>query len=347
MNVLVVGGGLSGICLGHQLEAANIPFKIIDNNNNHSTKVAAGMLNPMSFRRMIKSWRVDELLPFAQAFYTSLEKKLCATFFHDVSLRRVFSTEFEQKLWIERSNDNEYIPYISPIAQDTPSYVTHQFGSGIVQSFCFIDAATFLEENQLYFKKNDRFIEESFDFDALDCSSKTYEGTKFSHLIFAEGSKGEDNPFFSYLPFKNAKGELLTVYSPQLKEEEILNRKCFFLPVGKQRFKLGSTYAWNTTDVSTTPEAKEELMGKAALLVNSSVEIENHQAGIRPVAADRRPFIGEHPVHKGLYIFNGMGAKGFMVAPFFSKQFINTLLGKEKLDQEVDIQRFYAKFFQK
>lgn len=347
MNVLIVGAGLSGICLGHRLEAQSIPFTIIDENENHSSKIAAGMINPMSFRRMIKSWRADEFSPVLKNFYTKIEQKIGYRFFYEMPIRRVFSTEHECKLWEERAQDLAYTEYVQPLNSHNPDYLIHTYGSGTVQSSAYVDAATFVVENQRYFSEMKRLKNERFNFKELDVLNKTYCNQPYTHLIFAEGSKGEENPYFKYLPFKNAKGEILTVKSSTIKEDEILNRKCFLLPIGNSSFKLGSTYVWNTKDPSPTEEGKQELLEKYNLLSNATIEIASHQGGIRPVSADRRPLIGAHPIHNGIYIFNGMGAKGFMLAPYFSEQFITVLMGQGKLDQEVDIQRFYKKHFKR
>src|SRR5690554_2679490 len=150
-----------------------------------------------------------------------------------------------------------------------------------------------------------------------------------------------------YKPFKNAKGEVLTIESDIFQKDEILNRKCFLLPTQYDHFKLGSTYKWNTKDPSITQEAKDELLETYKGLSDVSIKIVDHGAGIRPAAADRRPMIGEHPELNGLYIFNGMGAKGYMIAPYFAIEFINFIVGQGELDREVNIQRFYKKHYKK
>lgn len=343
MKILIVGGGLAGLSIAHHLECNNISFQIIDAGKNYSTKVAAGIINPMSFRRMIKSWKVDELLPIATSFYSYLEKKLGVSFFHPQVLRRVFSTAYERKLWEERQVDKNYISYVGKIDDSTNDYIKHQFGTGLVKSVFAINTSLFLSKNQEYFKNQERLIYSEFDFSRFDPKQCSYKNEVFSHIIFAEGFQGEDNPYFNFLPFKNAKGEILTLSVTKLNQNEILNRKCFMLPLGNHKFKLGSTYAWNTKNLLPSMQAKKELLEKFEQLCNLDYSYVSHESGIRPVAADRRPMIGEHPKYKGIFIFNGLGAKGFMIAPFYSQQFVHFLQGNKKLDTEVDINRFVKK----
>ena len=69
-------------------------------------------------------------------------------------------------------------------------------------------------------------------------------------------------------------------------------------------------------------------------------EVVEHLAGIRPTVSDLRPFLGLHPAHPTLAIFNGLGTKGALLGPFFAKQMADFLMGKRQLEPEVDITRF-------
>jgi len=56
---LIVGAGLAGTSLAHELQSAGHQVTLLDKGENHATAIAAGMVNPMVFRRMNKSWRLD------------------------------------------------------------------------------------------------------------------------------------------------------------------------------------------------------------------------------------------------------------------------------------------------
>ena len=168
---------------------------------------------------------------------------------------------------------------------------------------------------------------------------------KYDKIIFAEGYRGTNNPYFGYLPLDPTKGEVLTLAIKGLDQSEIVNRKCFVLPTDDGFFKLGATFTWKTTDFSLTEGAKEELLSQYADLVDKNYELIDHEAGVRPTVSDRRPLIGEHPEHKGIYIFNGMGTKGYMIAPYFSRHFAEHLVDGTELLDEVNITRFKKRFY--
>ena len=73
---LIVGAGLSGITVAIQLIRKGANVTLIDNGINFSSHVAAGMINPFVFRRMTKSWRVDDFIPNLKAFYRGMEKSV-------------------------------------------------------------------------------------------------------------------------------------------------------------------------------------------------------------------------------------------------------------------------------
>ncbi|MGM0479473.1 MAG: NAD(P)/FAD-dependent oxidoreductase [Bacteroidota bacterium] len=348
-RVLIVGGGLSGICLAHQLDDRNIDFLMIDGGQNESSSIAAGMINPMVFRKMTKTWRGDDLIPYLEHFYPAIESKVNQRFFFTRKLRRVFATNDEKNYWETRNEDPAFRKYVSPVnpPDKTPEYVKSTFGNGFVKSPGYIDAPLFMKSNHRYFSERNQLRYENFDFFHFNADKKTYKGQSFSHVIFSEGFRGKYNPFFGYLPLQQTKGEVLSISSDQLKKDEILNRKCFVLPLEQGGFKLGATFAWETTDTSPTRAAREELLDKYHQLADAAIAVTGQEAGIRPTVTDRRPLIGEHPSRENLFIFNGMGTKGYMIAPYFSNQLSQHLFDGRELDEDVDIQRFYKKHFPK
>jgi len=351
MRVLIVGGGLSGICLAHHLEELNVPFKLVDRGSNYSSRIAAGMINPMVFRKMVKTWKGDLLIPYLQRFYPAVEQKVGQRFFFPRTIRRVFSTPEEAELWKVRTLDTDYKEYIFigevNDTKHTPDYTKATYGNGIVKSPGYIDARIFMNVNHAYFEKKKKLMLEAFDFDSFDEKTLTYKSEPFDAVVFSEGYQGKDNPFFHYLPLQQTKGEVLIVESEELKKDEILNRKCFILPTVDGKFRLGATFTWNTSDPSPTEKAREELLDQYEKLSSAPISVLDQEGGIRPTVTDRRPLIGEHPTKKGIYIFNGMGTKGYMIAPYFAAHFCDHLLKQKPLDEEVDIQRFYNKHFLK
>ena len=49
--------------------------------------------------------------------------------------------------------------------------------------------------------------------------------------------------------------------------------------------------------------------------------------------------MGEHPDKKGLYVLNGLGTKGVLLAPLAAKEFANSLVDSLPLNKEMNIER--------
>ena len=339
---LIVGAGLSGICMAIHLIKNNHSITLIDSGENFSTAVAAGQINPLVFRRMTKSWRVDDYLPYAEKFYTDLEIDTELPIYFPIQIRRMFSSAHEKVMWVEKQNREGFSDYLETITSEDDNYELAQndFGSGRIKKSSYVNAVNFVEGGKNWIKKRATIVTEKLDYSLIEPSSSSYKGKKYDFILFCEGSHNSDNPWFNQFIVEHTKGEVLTLKSDEISEHESLNRKCFLLPIGNKLFRLGATYVWNTPDRTLTQDAKDDLLDKVKLLTKKSFEVIDHQVGIRPTTPDRRPIIGKHPIFKNLLLFNGLGTKGYLMAPLLAKEFVDYLDFDKELDKEVRIERF-------
>jgi glycine/D-amino acid oxidase-like deaminating enzyme len=341
MKILLVGGGMAGLTTAIQLMQRKISFTLIDQGNNNSTLTAAGMINPIVFRRTTKSWRVDEFMPYLIEFYQKIEKETAQSFFHTLELRRIFSSNQERDEWIKKLNNDGYKHYLETLSTEDDNYnlVKTSFGTGRVKQCYWVNSEKFMVSCYNLIQTYNTVVQEQFDYSQYNAHLRQYKSEVFDKVIFCEGSHVTKNPLFAYLDIKPTKGQLLTISSSEIPEKESLNRKCFVLPIGNNEFKIGSTYEWNATNDLPTEEGKNCILENFHVLSDSIPEIKKHTAGIRPTTYDRRPFIGEHPNHKGNFIFNGLGTKGYMIAPLLSQELVNHIIDGEALHPEVLVER--------
>lgn len=342
MKVLVVGGGVAGICLSHELLKQGCEVRLLDNNRNVSSAVAAGLINPLVFRRMTLSWRISELLPFAYQTYREIEQLTGTSFLHPLVIRRLFASQQELEFWQKKQLLPEFEPYMEQLTDADLTFPIEQntFGTGRVKQAAYIDTTPFLEGNRTYFASKEVLLEETFDHAFLDPQTGVYKGEAYDFILFAEGKDGKYNPLFSHLPLQQTKGELLTIQSDTIYGEESLNRKCFLLPLGNGRFKVGSTYVWDTDNTEPTEEGAQTIAENLRSITSESYEIVEHRAGVRPTVPDRRPLIGKHPEFSKMVFVNGLGTKGYMIAPLIAHELVNHLLHGDPLHAECDIVRF-------
>jgi glycine oxidase len=344
-HILIIGAGLAGTCLAHQIIANGHRVQLVDRGINHSTAIAAGMVNPMVFRRMNKSWRLDEFMTDARNYYLHLEQLLEHKLFHPIIIRRMLSSEQERNYWLERQNVQEFKAYLSEISPEDETYslANNQFGSGRLKSSFWVDAKSYYEKNTAYFHKKGLLLKEDFDCTYFDENQLTYKGITYSKVVFCVGYQQMNAPFFQELPIQQTKGQTIRVRSQEIPENESLNRKCFVLPMGDQVFRIGATYEWDNPDLTPTEEAKQELMEHLRVLGNFTYDIIDQQVGVRPTVLDRRPILGAHRTIKNMYLFNGLGTKGYLMAPTLARELTDFMFEGKPLDKEISIQRFYQK----
>jgi glycine oxidase len=351
-DVLIVGRGLAATTLMHILHEHRVEFKVVgDENLSHCSKVAAGIWNPVVFKRLTKSWLADDLVPELLRFYKDSEKRLGQKLITDRSLLKPFTEDQEKTLWQKRAGEElkDFLDpvLLSPTSPDLKHYrIPNQYG--VVKNCGNLDVAKFLTATTLLFKE--RIFPEVFDHSKLEILENgiRYKDLNAKHIIFCEGYLVKQNPFFSWIPLKPAKGEILSVTSSHLTlKNAVFNRNGFLMDIGDNLYKAGATYNWDDLSEQLTPHGLAELQQKLSAMIDCSYTIIKHESGIRPSSADRRPIIGRHPQYERLFVMNGFGTKGVMLAPFFVKNFVNFYLQKEELHKDVNVNRFYHLYGQK
>jgi len=330
----IIGFGLAGANIAWQLFKKKQPFVIYSLKENHSSRVAAGIVNPIVFKRLTKSWNADILMDYAEKFYTKKEETLSVKLLARKSIHCIFSNLQDENDWSVKQNDNRFQHFLEPVANKKFENVSMPYGCGGVVTFGPLNINLFLDQSLAFFENEGiKIYQKSFDY-------STVLGNPKELFIFCEGIGIIKNPFFNYLPLKPTHGETLIIETDQLNFTDVLNKNMFVLPLGNNQFKIGATYNWEITEPITTENGKNELLKKFEQLTSCSYKVIDHQAGIRPTVNDRRPLIGTHPIYKNAHVFNDMGTKGVLISPYYSAQFISYLLNEKLLDQEVNIERY-------
>lgn len=327
--------------LAHFLMKRNRKVYVVDDlHAGSSSGAGAGIMNPVTGQRLVKTWKADQLFPFAENVYTGFEKLLGTQIFHPLKILRLFASEDERKEWEKKSRMAEYVDYLSPEMISCRKDCLKSSEGFYIQRGGYVDMPSLIGKFRDKILK-DRFIAAEFNYNDLPFLGDEirWKGILAKKVIFCEGYRSALNPYFKWLPFVPAKGEVLVIHSENLKVNEIINKGIFILPLGNDLYKVGSTYAWNPVDELPTWEGKEQICSALEEIISCEYSIISHLAGIRPTVKDRKPFLGLHPQYPNLGIFNGLGTKGASLAPYFADHFAEFLEEGTKLDEDVDIVR--------
>jgi len=343
VDYIIVGCGLAGIAFCEQLRAHNKSFVVFDDSSQQSSTVAGGLYNPVVLKRFTSVWKSKEQLQKALPLYKKLENQLGVKLDVKLPVYRKFSSLEEQNDWFTASDEPLLSEYLSPkIIKKNNKYIQAPFGFGEVLGTGRIDVKTLVVSYKKYLFDNDRLFEQAFDYEFVKSTSERvlYENISASYIVFAEGSGISKNRFFNHLPLVPAKGELLTIYAPDLNIDFVLKGNGFLIPLENHEYIVGATYDWDDTTQQITNKAKAELLDKLQHLISCNFEVVNHVAGVRPTVKDRRPLVGCHHHFKNMYVLNGLGTRGVMIGPYVAEQLFNCIEYGTPLEKEIDIKRF-------
>ena len=341
-DFIIVGQGLAGSLLALNLLKQGKSVLIIDDGNTQSSsQIAAGMFTPISGKRMVKSWMVDELYPVMQKTYTELETLLGTHFLINQHIQLSLASIKEQNDFFSALTD-KINPYVVTDIIPHPG-LQAPFGAVEIKQSGWLNTVKFLESCKNYFIKHQSYLQQNFDFDNLQQHQQTWvyqQNYQAGSVIFCQGYKNKNNPFFNHIPVIDNKGDVFKISTQVLDDTKIYKRGAYAVNLGNNEFKVGSTYKWDNDDTTPTQAGFDELKLKTDAIINGPYQVLNHWVGIRPTTRDRRPILGKHTTLPHLYIFNGLGTKGVLVAPHFSQLMADFILHQKPIPNEVNVTRF-------
>jgi len=342
IDYLIIGQGISGTFLSYYLIKAGKKIIVIDKSNPYTaSKVASGVINPVTGRRIVRTWRIEELLPFARDAYAKLEKefekdlvKQCSILDFHPSLQ--MKEAFENRL----TEEQEYLHKSS--VSDWKDLFNFHFNVGEINPCLLVNINLLIEIFREKLQAENNLIDEEFNWGncLVNNDHVIYKNITAKKIICCEGIAGVDNPFFRNLPYAPNKGEAVIVKIPDLPPDCIYKQGISIVPWKNNLFWVGSSYQWNYADTQPSFAFKEKVTSQLKYWLKMPFEIVDHIAAVRPANMERRPFVGLHPTFSTVGILNGMGTKGCSLAPFFAKQLTDHLTEGRPIYPDADVNRF-------
>lgn len=343
VDYIIVGLGLAGLSLAERLTQEKKSFIVYENESQTSSLVAGGVYNPVILKRFTPVWRAKEQLSYSIPFYEALEKKFDTSFDTKFSTRKIFKSIEDQNNWFQACDKPMLSEFMNPsIIHGKVEGLIADYGFGEVWQTGRLDTHVLVELYRDYLKKEKIIRFENFQYDAFRIMGESlhYKDIISDRIVFCEGYGIVHNPFFNYLPLNGTKGELITIYAPNLNLNFLVKSTLFVLPLGDDFYKVGATFEWDDKTSKPTVKGRDELVEKLKKVISVPYNIVNQTAGVRPTVKDRRPLVGMHPKHPNLAVLNGLGTRGVMIAPWAANELFNHLEKGAQLDKEINITRF-------
>ncbi len=344
VDYLIIGQGISGSFLSWYLHQEHKSFVVIDKaDKNSASRIAAGIINPVTGRRMVTVWMADEVMNFAWKAYQEIGQGLSVQAISQKSIIDQFPNPFMRESFLKRMDENASYLHSYPEQNQFNPYFNYEFGCGEIRPAYTAHLETLLPAWRNYLAQKKVLLDEQFDHQQLKLKEHEviYKDVTAAAVIFCDGAAGAENPFFQQLPFAPNKGEALILEIPGLPDQHVYKKSMTLAPLAvKDLFWLGSVYQWKFDNASPTGAFLEQAKKIVKEWLKIPFIIVNHLASVRPATLERRPFVGIHPMYKNVGILNGMGTKGCSLAPYFARQLVDHLLYHTPVDAEADINRF-------
>ncbi|WP_124979622.1 NAD(P)/FAD-dependent oxidoreductase [Nonlabens xiamenensis] len=342
-DAIIIGSGIAGSTLAWFWKFQGKNITLIGDGKKAASAVAAGVYNPLILKRFTKVWKAGEQLDAMQNFYPRIEARCGRELLHSTYILRRLHHEAEASTWRRKAQREDLMPFMDQnISHTSLSGINSPYGFGKVPNTGWLDAGQYMKATQEYFSSKDSFISEHFDHSQLVIEKEfvSYKQLKARHIIFAEGVAIRSNPWFNDLPLQGNKGEVLLVKVPGLQLDCIVKSAVFLMPYKDDLFWVGATY--DREDLSDTPtqNAYDYLTDRLERFLDLPYEVIKHLHGIRPTTMDRRPFLGFHKSSDRLLVFNGMGSRSVLVAPWAANELFNHVYQDKSLHPEIGIARF-------
>lgn len=342
VDYLLVGQGICGTFLSYYLIKAGKKVLVIDESKPFTaSKVASGVINPVTGRRIVRTWRIEELLPYALKAYRELANELKISLIKECSVLDFHPSLQMQDAFEKRLHEEtEYLH--KPKDLDWQSIFNYAFGIGQINPCFLVDMNCMIGSWRDKLKQQGSLLEETFHLKnlSIELKSVSYGNIKAEKIIFCDGVNGVTNLYFKNLPYAPNKGEAIIARIPGLPQDYIYKQGISIVPWKDDLFWIGSSYDWSFKNDEPTQAFKDKVNSQLKFWLKLPYQIVDHIASVRPANMERRPFVGLHPKYTSVGILNGMGTKGCSLAPFFAKQFVDLLIDGKPIYADADVKRF-------
>ena len=343
-RILIIGQGLAGTALAWRLWEREVPFVIVDRDEAITcSKVAAGLITPITGMRLTVSWRYTLFYREALRFYRGCGRRLKQRFLFPRGYVRLLKNEQEIAKWEKRRRDPDMQPFLHRQPPQLNADVVHNPQNGFQQRHAaWLDTTAYLQASRAFFESLDSWRKADVKPDEVhdDAQGVTWNDQSFTHVIWAQGWSAQHHPLLHWVPFQSALGTILTVTADLHGEKRILNRGCWLLPRNDGTLRAGSTYEWSFADQNTpSPTQVQELEATLQTLLKTSAQITATQSAVRPIIKNRQALMGTHPSHPRVAFLNGLGSKGSLRSPWLARHLLEHLLDGTALDEAFDLQQ--------
>jgi glycine/D-amino acid oxidase-like deaminating enzyme len=345
---LIVGQGLAGATLALQLHARGHEVHCLkDPCLPEASRVAPGLINPITGRRWVLTAGYADYWAQAQDFYRFAEERLgCQLLYHEPACR-IFGTMQELELFRQRSVQADYKPYLGCYQPPGTLPWDDPWGSVLLPQVRRLDVRRFLDAVATLVPTHLGAIGSQ---PGLLQAMAHGADRGWDAVVLAQGAWGYTQGLWQDKGHV-LRGDVLHVaLPPGLHVDSLYLKSIWLMPLAFgcpvlpkdadacQQVLLAATHQLVQPDSLTAHpqeaymqqgrevllKALQGLLGAKALPPEAFRVVE-HRWGFRPCSNNRLPFVGPHPHQPGVYVLNGFGSKGVLTLPYWAAHLAQAL----------------------
>ncbi len=343
-DIIIVGGGISGSLMAFELlQHGKTVLLIHSPMTGEATPISSGLINPITGLRFVKTWKYELLRERMLFMYLKLQEHFQSNFIFEHEILIELSNAQEENNWHTRLGEESYGEFCKAVGHwDSNLYRNNlPYSYGKITKSHQVDLSAICKNIHNELMIMNQYEEFIFDYSLcrIEHNLVNYDDKfRSKSIIFCEGSRVLENPYFNWIPIASLKGERLLL-DTTLQESIIYHGKYSIIPMRKHLW-IGSNYSLSDRSLSVTLEEKMLQLEFAKTILQIPVTCIDHSFGIRAASRDRRPVVGRHPNYNNLYILNGLGTKGASLAPYCVELLAEMILNDKEPDQEINLKRF-------
>ncbi len=327
-DFLILGQGFAGTAVALSLLSRGKSVLVAASPQHvPASALAVGLVNPVTGRRMAKTWNYESVVPRAHEFYAGAYFQIfgrTGTFLERRVIFKALHTVEEMNFLSAKSASEGYdhlICIIPPSESSLPGIFRKTSGWLEITDGGRLNPEFYLSAARQYLADRQSFQQVHWSPGDLVQSAAgfEYQGRRFSSVISTLGLhcpwigpelwavKGQVFQFSGFPDWGNA----------------VLKTEKFIIPLGSGEVLMGSTYEREFFHDQTDEEGYAEITADLEAGMRGKLKITHSWAGIRPTTKDRLPVIRRQ--EKGIYLVNGMGTKGVSLAPYAAGRLLELL----------------------
>lgn len=343
---IIIGQGLAGSAVAWRLHWAGRRPLIIDRGEPATaSRVSAGLMTPMTGKRLVQPDEFHDTFHQAVDFYRQVESETGEAFLDVREMARLFENAVARDQFLDRSG---------PAAQqgvanwDGTLLQNGRPRTGItMKPAARLAVLTYLEATQKFFAARQAYRQHAIDFEAeVEISPDSIRisslGISAPSLVICQGAA--PNHLFPCVPNNPSRGDILRLHIDGYICDRVVHRSIWIAPNKDGTQSVGATYDWDNLKCEPSEEGREQVLGKLSRVIHDGAKnvehtLIDHQAAVRPTMKDYQPVVGRHANYANVTILNGLGSKGSLRAPSLANDIVDLVTGRGTPDDAVNYAR--------